>query len=944
MVYKMEGGPDIDSELQTRLQKIDVALEESGWKVKSRAMVIEELDTKQSNFKRKIYKVYKDTFENEGESKYADYLLLDGNGDPLAVIEAKRTSKDPIAGQKQAEEYVSDIKKQTGKDVFIFLSNGYEIWFWNKPFDNPRLVKGFHSRDDLERIRFQNYAKKNFSDISIKKEIIDRPYQIESVKRIAEGIQKGKRKFLIVQATGTGKTRVAMGLIDVLLRANRAQKILFLADRTALRNQAHDEGFKVWFPHEAKSKIVSGNLDKNARLYSSTIQTFMECYQEFSVGAFDIIISDEAHRSIYNKWKDVFTYFDAIQIGLTATPSDLIDKDTFRFFQCEGQQPNALYTYDIAVKEGYLADFRVFGAQTHFQIEGIRPSDIPDIVKKKLLEEGMEEEGMVWEGTEIEKKVAVVGTNEAIVKEFMDNCLMDETGTLPAKTIIFAVSKKHAKRIWEAFEKLYPEYKGRLTRIITSEDSRAQHLLEDFKKESFPRIAISVDMLDTGIDVPEVCNLVFAKPVFSKIKFWQMIGRGTRHQRTCKHNEWLPFGNKEYFLIFDFWNNFDYFNMHPGGKEASPSEAVTTRIFKIRLNQLNIFVQKKNGENISDVKAKILKDINKLPLKSVSVTEFLRDIETAKSEKLWDNVGIKPIEFLATKITPLMRFQTDVNLNLASFVLKCEKLGLALLQGDAKQVDKSKEEIGEYLNCLPRTLQQVKDKRELLDKVLSKDFWKSISYGDSQMLIREFSPLMPYKRAEPRPIILLDIDDIVQQRKIIEYGLEPKQEYVDVYVERVEKKIKELAKSDLTLQKIEQDKPLTEKDLEKLENTLNCPELFITEEVLQKAYEKSKGTLVQFIKKILGLYEFPEPQKRIEEEFKTFMIAHNHLFNADQINFLRTLMTVFSKKRHIEYADFFEAPFTNFGTDAPVPLFSEEQLKDMVDLCNKLENELFAVA
>ena len=197
MVYKMEGGPDIDSEFQTRLQKIDVALEESGWKVKSRAMVIEELDTKQSNFKRKIYKVYKDTFENELESKYADYLLLDGNGDPLVVIEAKRTSKDPIAGQKQAEEYVSDIKKQTGKDVFIFLSNGYEIWFWNKPFDNPRLVKGFHSRDDLERIRFQNYAKKNFSDIPIKKEIIDRPYQIESVKRIVEGIQKGRRKFLI---------------------------------------------------------------------------------------------------------------------------------------------------------------------------------------------------------------------------------------------------------------------------------------------------------------------------------------------------------------------------------------------------------------------------------------------------------------------------------------------------------------------------------------------------------------------------------------------------------------------------------------------------------------------------------------------------------------------------------------------------------------------------
>lgn len=930
------------NEWQTRKDKIDPQLKNAEWDVKNKSIVWVEVDTKQSDFKSRKYKVISETIRNDEESKYADYLLLDSNGNPLAIVEAKRTSKDPIAGQKQAEEYAADIKKQTSKDVFIFLSNGYEIWFWNKPFDNPRLVKGFHSRDDLERIRFQNYAKKNCSDVPIRKEIIDRPYQIESVKRVIEGIQKGKRKFLIVQATGTGKTRVAMGLIDLLLRANHAQKILFLADRKALRDQAQD-AFKEHIPNSSPSKVISGKIEKEKRIFVSTIQTFMECYQEFSVGAFDVIISDEAHRSIYNKWKDVFTYFDAIQIGLTATPSDLIDKDTFRFFQCEGQQPNALYTYDRAIKEGYLADFRVSGVQTHFQIEGIRPGDVPDTIKKRLLEEGMEEEEMVWEGTEIEKKVAVIGTNEAIVKEFMDACLMDETGTLPAKTIMFAVSKRHAKRIWEAFEKLYPEYKGRLTRIITSEDSRAQHLLEEFKKESFPRIAISVDMLDTGIDVPEVCNLVFAKPVFSKIKFWQMIGRGTRHEKTCKHKEWLPFGKKEYFLIFDFWNNFDYFNMHPGGKEASQSEAVTTRIFKIRLNQLNFFVKKEYEKNICDVKSKILNDINKLPIKSVSVKEFLRDIETAKSEKLWDNVGIKPIEFLATKITPLMRFQTDVNLNLASFVLKCENLGLALLQNDTKLVEKLKADIGEDLNCLPRNLQQVKDKIDLLDKALSKEFWKNISYDDSQMLIKEFSPLMPHKRPESRQVIVLDISDIVQQRKIIEYGLEPKQEYVHIYTEKVENKIKELAKSDPTIKKIEQDKPLTEKDLEKLEKTLNSPELFITEEVLQKAYEKSKGTLIQFIKKILGLYEFPEPRKIIEEEFKTFMIAHNHLFNADQINFLRTLMTVFSKKKHIEYADFFEAPFTNFGIHAPIPLFSEEQLKDVVGLCNKLEKELFAI-
>lgn len=932
------------NEFLTRKEKIDVQLKETGWNVKDKSQIWLEVDTKQSDFKARNYKVVSETLTNDEESKYADYLLLDGNGDPLAIIEAKRTSKDPIVGQKQAEQYAADVRKQTGKDVFIYLSNGYEVWFWNKPFENPRLVMSFHSQGDLERIRFQNNAKKDFSGIPIRKEIVDRPYQIEGVKRVLEGIQRGKRKFLIVQATGTGKTRVAMALIDVLLRSHRAQKILFLADRKALRGQAYDEGFKLWFPNEAKSKVVTGSLDKNSRLYASTIQTFMECYHEFSIGAFDVIISDEAHRSIYNKWKDVFTYFDAVQIGLTATPSDLIDRDTFRFFQCDGQQPTALYTYEQAVSEGYLCDFRVHGAQTHFQIEGINPGDIPDQIKKKLLEEGMEEDDMAWEGTEIEKKVAVIGTNEAIVKEFMDNCLMDGTGTLPAKTIIFAVSKHHAKRLWEAFEKLYPEYKGRLTRVITSEDTRAQDLLKDFKKESFPRIAISIDMLDTGVDIPEVCNLVFVKPVFSKIKFWQMIGRGTRHETVCAHKDWLPFGKKEYFLIFDFWNNFDYFNMRPEGKEVGASEAVTTRIFKTRVEQLGIFLQSKNGKYLEESKSKILEDIRKLPLKSASLKEHLRNVETVVSEKFWDNIGIKPVEFLSSKITPLMRFQTDVNLNVASFVLKCEKLGLALLQGDKKTVDALKVEIGEYLNCLPRTLQQVKDKTGLLDRALGNEFWKNVSYEDSQMLIKEFSPLMPYKRAEPRKIIILDVDDLVQQRKIIEYGIEPKQEYIDVYREKVEKRIKYLASRDPVIMKIQEDQALYGRDIEHLEKTLNSADLFITEDTLQKAYEQNKGTLVQFIKHVLGLYKFPDAQQIIEGEFKKFMVAHNALYNADQINFLRALMTVFSKKKHIDYQDFFEPPFTNFGTHAPTPLFSEEQLKEMVGLCSQLEKELFTTA
>ncbi|MBI2183953.1 MAG: DEAD/DEAH box helicase family protein [Thaumarchaeota archaeon] len=932
------------SEYKTRKEKIDVLLSKTGWDVRDRTKIIQEVDTKQSDFRAGNYKTVSQTLKNPEESAYADYLLLDSHGLPLAVIEAKRTDKDYLLGQKQAEDYSDDIKKQTGKDVFIFMTNGYDIWFWNRPNEGPRAVSGFHDRNSLERLRFQNISRKDFSEVSIRKDIVDRPYQIESVKRVLEGIEKGRRKFLIVQATGTGKTRVAMALIDVLLRANRAQRILFLTDRKELRNQAYgDNGFKAFFPNESKTKVFSGKVEKTSRLYASTIQTFMECYQEFSPGDFDVIISDEAHRSIYNKWKEVFTYFDAIEIGLTATPSELIERDTFRFFNCEERTPTYLYTYDEAVKDGWLADYQVYVAQTHFQIEGIQQGDVPDQIKKKLLEEqGVTEDEINFEGTDIEKKVAVIGTNEAIAKEFMEECLRDKAGTLPAKTIIFAVSKKHATRLWEAFEKLYPEYKGRLVRRIVSEDPRAEELLKQFKTESFPRIAISVDMLDTGVDIPEVCNLVFAKPVFSKIKFWQMIGRGTRHDRICKDKDLLPDGKKENFLIFDFWNNFDWHNMHPEGKEAKPSEAVPTKIFLTRLQQLNHLLEA-GDKRAGLIKEKLAGDINALPRDSISVREHMRDVEKALSPEFWDRVGLDQSKFLKTRISPLMRYQKDINLNEASWTLKIEKLNLAILREDRSEIDRLKDEIGEWVNSLPTTIREVKDKQELINRVLRRQFWDNLTFDDAQMLLKEFTPMMRYKQPEPRPTIILDIDDVVQKREFIEYGPLPIQEYVTTYIDKVEKKIKQLAEQHPTIKKIEHDEVLTEDDLGNLEKTLNSPELYITEETLQKAYAQHKGTLVQFIKKVLGLYEFPDSRKQIEDAFKAFIIEKNYL-NSDQVNFLRTIQTVFMKKHHIEYSDLFEPPFTNFGINAPIPLFADEDLKEVIQLCNNLEKEVYAHA
>jgi type I restriction enzyme, R subunit len=577
---------DIHMELEkTTRERIDKRLSHAGWDTADASLVKQEIDTKNSDFKKKDYKTRSETINSKGEKAYADYILLDSVGLPLAVVEAKRTSKDARTGQKQAEDYAQDIHDQIDSNVLIYFTNGTEIWFYNKGYTNPRKVLGFHSRDDLERQIYQNKNKKNLLEIPIRDEIINRPYQIEAVVRVSEGIENlAKRKFLIVQATGTGKTRVSMGLIDRMLKSKRAQRILFLVDRDELRTQAFDENIVKFFPSESKQKIVSKKVNTDSRIYVSTLQTMENVYKEFSIGFFDVIISDEAHRSIFNKFKNIFQYFDSVQIGLTATPADMVLRDTYDFFDCEDGVPTSSFSYEEAVPQ-YLVPFKQYPALAHFQIEGIRSKDIPDEEKNRLLaEEGIEENELNFSGSEIEKKVSVTGTNKAWLKEFMENCLIDETG-LPCKTIIFPTSIKHGRIIVEEFEKAFPQHKGEMIKLISSDDSKSRKLIKEFKTNSLPRIAVSVGILDTGVDIPEVCNLIFARPTKSKIRFWQMLGRGTRHESTCEHKDWLPVGGKKYFMAFDYMNNFEFFKMKPKGDIPTPIDAISVRVLLTKLKQ-----------------------------------------------------------------------------------------------------------------------------------------------------------------------------------------------------------------------------------------------------------------------------------------------------------------------------------------------------------------------
>jgi type I restriction enzyme R subunit len=925
------------SENQTRKKIIDTLLERANWHLSNRSEVTEEFEivgTGASNYRIAQKK------EELNPSGFSDYLLLDRAGDPLAVVEAKRTSRDPIAGKQQAEDYADGIQKITGIEPFIFLTNGYEIWYWNRQRYAPAMVHGFFTRVDLERIKYQNQFRKDLHSVPIKSEIIDRDYQIEAVKRVFDGLYKNKKKFLLVMATGTGKTRTAMGLIDVLMRAGWAQKVLFLADREALAVQAFTDGFKQHLPNESRCYIRSGEIDSSSRLFVSTIQTMMESFHKISPAFFDIIISDECHRSIYNKWRDVLSYFHAIQVGLTATPSDYIERDTFKFFECDGNIPTFNYTYDSAIEDGYLVDFRPpYAAQTNFQIKGIKANELPPSIQKKLVEEGLTLEDINFEGTDLEKKVTNIGTNESLVREFMEFCIKDDSGVLPAKSIIFAISHNHAKRLWEVFNRLYPEYKGQLVEIIDSKMERPLKLLEKFKLENFPRIAISVDMLDTGVDIREVANLVFAKPVFSKIKFWQMIGRGTRtlEKDTSKRKPWCM--HKEKFLIMDHWNNFEYFGEKPEGELPPVQDAVPVKIFKIRLIKLKIFIEKQDDQNFEKTKSEVIQDIKSLPENSITVKENRHNIDKALSEGIWQDLDKESFEFLEKTIAPLMRFKSNFNLYEAQFILRTEKAGLAVLQSDKEDIRRNKEAIIDDIKHLPMNLSAVRAKQEHINRALSERFWDSIDYEKCEYLKQGLSGIMKYKLVEGREIIKLDLDDLIAERKWIEFGPEGEGDYAVSYREKVERKVIDLAETHPALKKIKNNIPIQDKDLADLEDTLNSPELYINVENLRKAFSQPYGTFIQFLKFILGKYKFPNAEDLINGSFNTYVVERNNrsALSAEQIRFLRTVKNVFAQKKHIEYVDLFEPPFTQFGADAATRLFSEEELQEIIGVLNSIK-------
>jgi type I restriction enzyme R subunit len=553
------------NEAQTRALQIDPQLRAAAWKLNDRAQVRLEVPV--------------DGYDAEPWNGVTDYCLYDASGNVLAVVEAKRCSRNAREADEQLRHYVTEIAKKQPFTPFGFMANGHDISFWEVGLANPRLIAGFFAPPDLERLKFLRQNQRPLEATPINGSIVDRSYQHEAIRRLAEAFAANKRRALLVMATGTGKTRVAMALIDVFLRANQAQNVLFLADRDALVDQTLTDGFKAHLPHEPRDRIYTHQIDKTKRLFVATEQTLALCYAKFSPGFFDLIIFDEAHRSLFKRFTEVIEYFDARMIGLTATPATFIDRDTYRLFGCDANVPTFLYDYPQAVKERFLVDFTLYQAHTSFQRKGIKGVDLSEEDRNALAEQGIDPDSLDYAGTEIEVEVSNRDTLRKQWEEVMETCLKDQSGQLPGKTIVFAMTKKHAHRLAEVFEEMYPQHVG-VAQVITSTTERVRDgsygdgLITKFKKNNLPRIAISVDMLDTGIDAPEVVNLVFMKPVQSRIKLWQMIGRGTRNQQACKYLDRLPDGKKTEFKIIDFWQN----DFNKKADDKPPIDMPSTRV------------------------------------------------------------------------------------------------------------------------------------------------------------------------------------------------------------------------------------------------------------------------------------------------------------------------------------------------------------------------------
>jgi len=758
-----------------------------------------------------------------------------------------------------------------------------------------------------------------------------------------EAIERRKRKFLLVMATGTGKTRTCIALVDALMRAGWAERVLFLVDRIALRDQTL-EAFKEHLPNEPRwPKQSEKEIATDRRIYVSTYPTMLNVIRNeeksLSPHFFDLIVVDESHRSIYNTYQEILVYFNTIILGLTATPTDVIDHNTFQLFECEDGVPTFAYSYDEAVNHipPFLSDFQVMKIKTKFQDEGISKRTISLEDQQKLMLEGKEIEEINYEGTEIEKKVINRGTNALIVREFMEGSIKDANGVLPGKTIFFCISKAHARRVEEIFDSLYPEYKGELAKVLVSEDPRVYGkggLLGQFVHNDMPRIAISVDMLDTGIDVRELVNLVFAKPVYSYTKFWQMIGRGTRLLEPERIKPWCT--QKDNFLILDCWDNFEYFKLNPRGKELKGQIPLPVRLFGVRLEKIEEAQTQSKSEIVIKEVQKIRKQVEALPKNSVVIMEARNELQRLEDENFWNNLTSDKMEFLEAVVKPLLRTVSNVDFKAMRFEKDIVEVSLAHLAGETEKFETLKESIIEEIGELPLSINIVAREQELIRQAQNNHYWATINEDKFEELIQKLSPLMRFREAViPLAPAKFNLKDIVAEKEFIEFGPQHEALSVAKYRELVEKKINELVSISPILQKLKQGQEITSDEAEQLAEELHNEHPHITIDLLRKVYNHRKAALVQFIKHILGIEQLETFAETVTKAFDDFISKHSYL-TSRQLQFLDLLKNFVLEKGDVSKRNLIESPFTMLHPEGIRGIFNQKEIDEILSLTEKV--------
>ena len=859
---------DAISEAETRRLYIDLMLEESGWAIEH---------TEGAKMRSKACVEIEVTGMPNAEGKgYADYVLFDASCKPLAVIEAKRTTKNVEVGRNQAMLYADCLEQEYGVRPVVYYTNGFQTKVIDGLGYPDREVYDFHTEQDLELL-IQKRSRQDITDLAVDTAIAGRHYQISAIHAVCEHLNKRFRRALLVMATGTGKTRVSIALTELLMRNNWAKNILFLADRTTLVNQAA-RNFAKLMPSVSSCTLSDDRTqdkdkDLSARLMFSTYQTMVNYIDDskrpFSIGRFDLIIVDEAHRSVFGKYGSIFDYFDSLLIGLTATPRDEVDRSTYDLFGLEQGIPTYAYELQEAVDDHFLVNFRGFTRETNLLSNGIRYDDLSPEEKEQLEDVWRYEKAKKLldpnsvytrdiESRELFEYIYNIDTVDKVLTDLMEHGLKVDDGDCIGKTIIFAHRHEHAELIVQRFRVLYPQFGSDFCTVIDNYAPYAQNLLDNFSepRETAKRkiqIAVSVDMLDTGVDVPEVLNLVFFKQVKSKIKFWQMVGRGTR---LCPD----IFGagkDKQEFYIFDWCGNLEFFGQNPNGAEGTRTIGLAERLFNARL-EIAVILQHVDYQTDEfarsfhdELKDILCAQIGELETARIAVRKQWALVEKYKVRDNWQYVSEVDAVMIKSNLAPLLiNAQTDLSARRFDFIVLQKQLSLINPEVKGAKAENKIILIGKALEG-KASIPQVMAKIDTIRMVQTPVFWENVNLERLEHVRKELREIVQYLMGDGNKSFTVDISDVVTdegETELIITQMSYKQRVMDYLAENTDNPV---------LQKIQTVEQLTQLDIRELERIfwqeLGTKEDYERTYLHQDRYKLYGGNIAAFLRTIIGV-------------------------------------------------------------------------------------------